>query len=762
MGPTDQPACVECQQSLLEVLSASPYLSNEEFWLARAEDVDRDGLKRENWSVLFRQAVRQHAIDVIADESATPQMVAKAAIVLASTAAHQAELAGEQQTQLIAALAHRITQATQNPAVDLPIVTLSNELRKGATPILPDVAWQSSGESTNPLVVLLNLVVKFSVQAQLHTELNSLHQAFSELPLAGTEYNQSIQTRAYLMSGYQPAYLQRLLQQTIYVQSGHLIGKPALALVSRFEQTLPADLAYEVEQQLDGLEFGTKKVINSSLERLSHLPISDHADRAVGLFKQIILRYDFNTRVLAIVLLSRAVGDQFFVHYAELLERNDISLRQFLLELDFSKFVEFRCRDPQALIPLMQWTDAVFASQADENRDQQMAVAAMLQTLLRDRATTVASQNRQDYQLAAGVVSEECQRVILAHLQNYPQLDDRNFWLAEPVYAERTIPLDFPFCQVMCQHAITVLEDDASTPAAEQLRARASMAVREAVEMYGKRELLSAEQRRKLLELLDRQLRTAAQDLAAAGQFFEVEPPFAMLVHPEISKNTARAVTGQFHYSLPACNPLIVSLNLIGQLAAQTELSEPLQLLHSAAAVQQSPRNDLTSGGESEWETLLQFAKNEGYTSELFEQVIYVQSGLLLGQDYHELLDRPMRIYREQEQAKLRTVQVRDTLAIFIPGLKSQASEHPVFQAGTRPPLAGYPVPVSDSGEINLPGYNVPGMRPLVVKGLDLNTVRDLVMQSVNDEYSKGVTVQFLLRAGEELELRNLTGAVQP
>src|SRR5690606_28224269 len=161
--------------------------------------------------------------------------------------------------------------------------------------------------------------------------------------------------------------------------------------------------------------------------------------------------------------------------------------------------------------------------------------------------------------------------------------------------------LDFPFAQAMVEHALRVLEDEAVTPAAEQLRAQASMAIRSAEQEYGQRELLSAEQRTQLLELLARQLKTAAGDLPAAAQFFGVDDRFALLVNPVIEKESSAAIVQQRSYTLPVCNALIVGLNLIGELGAESELAEPLKLLHAAAAVQRSARNDLTPDGRDSW-----------------------------------------------------------------------------------------------------------------------------------------------------------------
>lgn len=101
---------------------------------------------------------------------------------------------------------------------------------------------------------------------------------------------------------------------------------------------------------------------------------------------------------------------------------------------------------------------------------------------------------------------------------------------------------------------------------------------------------------------------------------------------------------------------------------------------------------------------------------------------------------------------------VRETYAlVFLYGRKLQVRSSP--QAGTSTPVVGFPVPVSSDGTIQLPL-----LEPLRVAELELAQVQaEIDAQYVGKNLLKsdsprGISVQFLLRAGEGLEIRNVAG----
>ncbi len=130
----------------------------------------------------------------------------------------------------------------------------------------------------------------------------------------------------------------------------------------------------------------------------------------------------------------------------------------------------------------------------------------------------------------------------------------------------------------------------------------------------------------------------------------------------------------------------------------------------------------------------------------------FLQTAAMLGKDLVELQERPAKLARAESVRRRRFVQPGDTLAVYIAGVLPQAGEPPVIQAGTAPPVTGFPVVVSGEGTIQLPG-----IAPLVVKDLELEKVREEIQTKYSAELL--VTVNFLMRAGQALELRNVAGS---
>jgi protein involved in polysaccharide export with SLBB domain len=142
----------------------------------------------------------------------------------------------------------------------------------------------------------------------------------------------------------------------------------------------------------------------------------------------------------------------------------------------------------------------------------------------------------------------------------------------------------------------------------------------------------------------------------------------------------------------------------------------------------------------------------------LVNHLIYVQTGTLLGMDANELADRPYKLYEQDQERLARFIQPGDTLSIFVSGLAS--GEPPVIQAGTRTPIAGFPVIVSQENTIF-----VPNLGTFDTKDKDLEQLKKEIvdkaqpLQKLNAQQHVGqVNVAFLLRHNQQLELRNVTG----
>lgn len=110
-------------------------------------------------------------------------------------------------------------------------------------------------------------------------------------------------------------------------------------------------------------------------------------------------------------------------------------------------------------------------------------------------------------------------------------------------------------------------------------------------------------------------------------------------------------------------------------------------------------------------------------------------------------------------------IQPGDVLAISVRGiiphdLPTTLSVIPTYQAGTRPPVRGEIFQIDESGNLT-----VPLMKELNVSGLTPSQLRKLLTKTYKDnnilrQDAQGTTsVQFLMRAGESLPVKNLTPA---
>ena len=125
----------------------------------------------------------------------------------------------------------------------------------------------------------------------------------------------------------------------------------------------------------------------------------------------------------------------------------------------------------------------------------------------------------------------------------------------------------------------------------------------------------------------------------------------------------------------------------------------------------------------------------------------------LLNKNIKQLEETPNRVRRDKE----RFLQPGDILAIYIPSvLPADTSDPPVIQAGKNPPVMGYPVTVTEKSQIKVPYVDL-----ISVEGKDLEQVRQILIDQYAEIITKGrsdILVQFLMRAGERVELRNVTG----
>lgn len=758
---------VECQQAVMDVLLTSKDLNDADFWLE-----ENEGYRSEMpWHAPFRKEIVRRSLAVLSDAKAEANLVVQAALVLNSTVEFNSKLSDEQRSQLVDALNRRFAQAARELKPALEAITVAAGNAKGAAPILLNEATprDNSARLVNPSMELMNVVSQFELRDALKDSLTGFHESLASQALSGREFSEIFQRFAgWFQVSQDTNGLDQLLLQTAYVQSGLLIGKDLKALVARFSQKTAADIAVEINGYLDRLEFEQSLSVKQQyMSTLYRSLTRDQAQRAIPLLTNNLIEYgnEIGSLESTLSMLGRVSGDQFFLQFAKVLEATSGEKRAALLKIDFSTLYEFGCTDPESLTSFLNWVDSIFGSEREDDIAIQPALAKMMRSLLRDRSSLIDSQrnNRAGFEMAAGLVSEACQRLVLSHLEKYPQLTDQNFWLAEPVTyrqagSSKTLaPMDKVFRAAMLEHALAAISPDVQTSAdIDQLQSHALMVIRSVIQAGDE---LSPQQREQVTRYLAELMAGSAADLAKSSVLKEQWGPFGDLAVPALP-----GIADQ-DYSGPGTT-LIAGLNLIEGLKLVSQLTGPLQALFDAA---EKPRitSSFFSSGHS-WSRRIEMVSQRGSeaNTELFIQTIYLLSGTLLGKDYKELVDRPNRLLQEEIETRLRFVHAGDTLAIYIPTvLPADGSSPPVLQAGKSPPVTGYPVAVDAHGEIL-----VPRLGAVSVEGKDLNEVRELLVRAcreaglsglppvTKDEVLRGITVQFLLHAGEEVEIRNVSG----
>ena len=757
--------CDACQQAVLSVLRSVRSLPYQDLWFMYYEGFEYQS----PWYKPFQAEVTHHAIATIAAEDSSEPLVTQAALVLASTTQFNNQLSSQQRSLLAQALSKRILQAAQKPDEALSLIDISPPAAWHVEPFLPNVNWKDVDyHHANELVSLLNAVDRFQLQDALQSELLQLHAAFEQQALWGTPFARYRDDAWGQLRGNSIASevdRRVLLQQLIFLQSGTLVGKDQRPLEARFGQQLSADIAKIVDEQLDILEFGPKSKQPLALRTLSELLGMEHAARAVPALIATIRQIEQTSEFFRLALdeLARVSGDDFFDHLAKLLAEADGKNRSALLAIDFSFLNEVHCSDPSSLDSFLGWTDSIFASAQAVDVQIQSQVAEMLRSLLRDRSRVFAIQSSPEVpsRTQGGAVSDACQQAVVSHLETYPQLSDENFWLAEPVgrfvgrgQGQLANPMDRVFRSAMLAHAIRVLKQE-TTWEAEPLKAQALMVIRDVVR-FG--DDLTPAQQQWLQAWLTDFMTAAADDLHAATAVCVVDARFTFLTSPMFQAEFAYGQDpGGQHANL-----LVLSLNLIMELQWMELLAAPLEKLHAAVGEPEITVNHLQPGG-NHWHLRIKgYVPRGGSLTELLIQTVFVQTGVLLGKDFNELVNRPEKLARAKLEEKRRFVQPGDTLAVYIPGILPQDTlELPVMQAGTRPPVTGYPVPVDAEGEIRLPLLST-----LAIQGKELAEVRHLLMEKytgfIDEVGLQDISVKYLLRSGEQLELRNIVGAANP
>lgn len=766
----------ELQTRIVNVLVEAETLTNENFWLARPTQYGFEYSQNRGVRVLascpaMRKEVASRSLAVITDRECTDKLYTQAVIVLRTWLESGGELTASQREMLTQRLASVLADAAANSNMAMIEVELPRDLKQLVPPLTPLGTYQlrsSRDFKGNRLIVTLNLVEVANLQDGLVVELEDLFETFQQLPLHGNfliDHLREPETASWDHIYHESQQLDDkayLANHCIYLQAGFLLGESENELFARFDQKFPSDIAREVEYYLDQLEFGKRRQApfggraqSSAIVALSTLMPEKYPPRAARVVEEYLTANlkDFtgDTAKACVRVWAATTGDDFLESYTRALRKADDPNLLALSNVSFANIENFRCTDPSRLQHLLEWCDEALAPPNAVLDQRTQLVLGMLTNLAVEESN----------------FGLECQQLVVEHLEASKLLDDQNFWLFRPFatryagqWGRRQSMPGLPMRLAKLRRAISAIQPESGAAGPLVCQALAILC-----DGAGDLEQLPAEVRQSLVVELRRRLEAASSDPEAHTQLHFVSLEFYPLVYPQFGRtgftsDSPTVTTSSAQWTTETANEVIIIQNLLLALVAEarsemvTELRPQVEALHAAMSKRNIADRCLVIERSAIWEGQVD---RWGSPQELIFHTWFVQSGALLGQDVDMLNRRPLELDTAERERRLRLVHVGDTLAVHIPNVLPRSGDPPVIQAGSSAPVVGFPVPVSSDGKIQLPL-----IEPLEVKDLDLSQVKAAIAQAYNtilrDDGKSSISVQFLLRAGQSEELRNIAG----
>lgn len=539
-----------------------------------------------------------------------------------------------------------------------------------------------------------------------------------------------------------------------------MLDKSPDLLISRLLTKLEADLEIEFSADLERLispklaGFAT-----ANLGKLNSVPLTKYPTSTVQTLESFFTKngdqFLYNRSRNPASSWVSASGDDFLDSYARVLRNADETNRFGLLSIEFSFYENFAIRQPEQLDELLAWCDTILGDMARSLEDKIASETARMLTGL------LVENDR---------ISELCQQTIVNRLETYEMLTDANFWLASPVnrrvfwydvdgsptpiftLRSSVKPYAAAMREVKFKRAINVLigNDDVS----EGLVCQALAVLTSAVTAGS---TLEAETKNILTENLRKRLTAAIQSPAASMSMLQTPLALHSVTEPQFKNSNSPFKPFDIeeqNSDYAAANEVILILNLVAALELQESLKQQIKELHETIEPMVAKKGPVTLNADIAW-----LDEVVGNTERTVAYVWYLQTGTLLGESYVALVSEGYQLREAEYERKMRFVQPGDTLAIHIPGVLPRSGEPPVIQAGNSQPVSGFPVAVSAQGTIQLPMIG-----RLEVKDLELDDVR----QKIGEIFVAGgvlqaqatdlVSVDFLLREGQNVELRNIAG----
>ena len=713
----------------------------------------------------FRTAMRDEAIQLIDTPDADPTLVCEAAYTIFATLDNDGpDLTLKQSARLAEAIDKRLEAATAD------IENLRFNAKTSKVDLLP--AFQGASINfdfpncpTHPLVSLLSLENRFNIRTKELSSLDDFHEALAKLPIGERSLFRSNTTAPFVnfntttlpsalaqesdsgaVKWRDSAYRTREEQltfdrQVLYAISGKLLGKSKEELLERFSTRTDADTDQIVES---GLKTKNRSVVAAALQPkfagLAQLIHPRHKELAVPHLQKHLSGagdiLDDSSRPLVLQCLHRVDRSHFLENYLRCWLQSPHVERDLLVQIGLEKLDKLKISDVAPLLSIA----------AELNSDEESWVGPNNQP----KRQQILALFREILTLPDEVLAPKLQLKLIRRLEESKVSNDE-FWLQQPVYwwvpgspgPQNPRKSGAEIRKAVVERALSILEDPKFN---EPAKARSLMAIQAATS--DSKDLLPA-QRNRTVAALKKILAKQSEDIHDS---IELETPpagFEQLAQPIIDITYMNAGGNRYarNMSLVFC-----ALNLITTHRYRDELKAELQGLH-----REVDKIDIDPQMATAFQSRIinwPFTYAGVDSQQIAANMIYLQTGELLGVDSKQLFSKPQR----DEARRQRIIQPGDVLAVHVPQVLPMEGNPPVLQAGTNPPVTGYPITVSTEGKIKLPYID-----STVAQGLELSQLTDVVKQAYRDNKIlvdtavSDITVQFLMRANKPCEIRNLT-----
>lgn len=777
----DKPFSRAVQAEIVQTLSSSSNLTADNFWLAYPVQFryllrgsEASMYVKEVGSSAINDEIKRRALQVIGEGQIDEPLYTQAIIVLKTL--HEAGVTlDDEERKLVADSVSEVLKISTASKDEMLVEFMLPKLGEYAGAAVPSGRFRGDeATAANRMIVTLNLIKAYDLRDYVSDELTALASSLRKLPLyldSPSRFSQYLTyagksewNRLLTDIAADTSEAELMLLRVAFVQAASLAGQTMEDVLARFSVKSEADIEKLIDQYLaeikkgnfaalNGLkELGPGVESNEATQVLEDFFLSDAAKNHSFISSRSSLFYFTQADVWI-----HAAGNDFFESYARVLSRASDEKRLPLLKIPFPALQSIQCNEASQLEELLNWCDGILRDAKRTKSDELFqATVDMLTTLL----------------LQQDGMGRECQQAILDRLQSYTNLTDATFWLAMPQQNEYLYLSDrnrfenesrtycAPMRREMIDRAMDVLTNEPIQD--DRLVCQALAVLTSGIGLEGYEELYTDEIKQTLVAEIKVRLVGAATDVEAQANLVAVPEDLTEFVEPKFASDIRELQPSESNRSkdqLESANSTILSLNLVLQLELTDELKPELERLHAAVDALNISDPVFFSGSELNWSYHIQL-KN---SLQLVQHTWFIQTGALLGKDVPELLARPRRLNTAAKEQRQRFVQPGDTLAIHVPQILPANGEPPVIQADKEAPVVGFPVIVRADGTIQLP-Y----MKPLEVKGKELAAIEQLIEDTyIENNYLKDdgkwfATVRFLLRAGENKELRNIGGAQIP